>query len=94
MRGTALQLLKPSCVIAQTSAKGELVDLTQQGLARQIVASVAASRSYVLINLTVERHLPDGSVKHGQLTLVKLTGKSSLQEYAEPFRMITLDAKL
>lgn len=60
-------------------AKGEAVDLTQQDLARKIVASTmeaAARYSHVLINLTVERHLPNESVMHGKLTLVKLAGKS------------------
>ena len=58
-------------------AKEELVDLTQQGLARQIVAYVAAnSRSHVLINLAVQRQLPSGSVMHGELTLVKPAGKT------------------
>ncbi len=57
------------------SAKGPLVDLTQQGLARQVAASIhASSRSHVLITFTVERHLPGGSVMHGKLTLVKLAG--------------------
>lgn len=54
------------------------MDLTQQGLASCIVACTnmiaASSRSHVLINLTVERHLPDGSVTRGMLFFVDLAG--------------------
>ena len=56
----------------------ELVGLAQQGLARRTVASTsmnaASSLFHCLITLTVQRHLPDGSVTHGKLTLVDLAG--------------------
>ncbi len=62
------------------SNETELVELTQQGLARRTVASTsmnaASSRSHCLITLTVQRHLPDGSVMHGKLTLVDLAGRT------------------
>ena len=62
------------------SNESELVELTQQGLARRTVASTCmnavSSRSHCLITLTVQRHLPDGSVMHGKLTLVDLAGKT------------------
>ncbi|CAL5227933.1 g10980 [Coccomyxa viridis] len=67
--------------LMQMSAKGKLVDLTQQGhsdaLARQTAAFTmkAATRcSHVIINLTVHRHLPGGGDTCGKLTLVKLAG--------------------
>ena len=66
--------------LAQVTVTNErkLEQLTQQGLARRTVASTsmnaASSRSHCLITLTVQRHLPDGSVMHGKLTLVKLAG--------------------
>lgn len=59
--------------------ESKLVELTQQGLARRTVAStcmnLASSRSHCLITLTVQRHLPDGTVMHGKLVLVDLAGK-------------------
>ena len=58
--------------------EGELAALTQQGLSRRTVASTCmnagSSRSHCLITLTVQRHLPDGAVMHGKLTLVDLAG--------------------
>lgn len=63
------------------SKESNLVELTQQALAKRTVASTstgspdaASDRSHCLITLTVERHLPDGSVMHGKLTLVDLAG--------------------
>jgi len=37
--------------------------------------NLASSRSHCLITLTVQRHLPDGTVMHGKLVLVDLAGK-------------------
>ncbi len=63
------------------SAKGKLVDLTQQdhpgAVARHIVASTmkaATLSSHILINLTVHRHLRDKGDTCGELTRVKLAG--------------------
>ena len=59
--------------------EGELAALTQQGLSRRTVASTcmnaASSRSHCLITLTVQRHLPEGAVMYGKLTLVDLAGR-------------------
>ena len=77
-----LRTLQGSCAVAQVAVSNEteLVELTQQGLARRTVASTsmnaASSRSHCLITLTVQRHLPDGSVMHGKLTLVDLAGRT------------------
>lgn len=58
--------------------EGDLAALTQQGLSRRTVASTCmnagSSRSHCLVTLTVQRHLPDGAVMHGKLTLVDLAG--------------------
>ncbi len=56
----------------------EPVDLSKQGLARRIMASTsmnaASSRPYVLITLTVQRQMPDGSVTRSKLAFVNLGG--------------------
>lgn len=68
--------------VALTDASN-LVELTQQALAKRTVATTridsscaASCGSTCLVTLTVQRHLPDGSVMHGKLTLADLAGKT------------------
>ncbi|CAL5220572.1 g2610 [Coccomyxa viridis] len=56
----------------------ELVDLTEPGLARRIMASISmkpgSRRCHAFINLTVQRHLPGDTVMCGKLTILEVEG--------------------
>ncbi|CAL5227934.1 g10981 [Coccomyxa viridis] len=62
----------------------ELVNLTQPGLARRIMACMKAgstSRCHVLINLTLQRHLPGGAVMCGKLAILEVEGSEQEDIY-------------
>ncbi|CAL5227935.1 g10982 [Coccomyxa viridis] len=77
----------------------ELVELTQQALARRTMAptstNAASSRSHCLITFTVQRLLPDGSVMRGKLSLVDLAGSEHHENtLADVERGVPVDASL